>query len=480
MGDELMRRWHALSSMGRTLLVLAVLVLLAATGLASWWALREDRQVLFSGLSAQDAAAVVKELDRQKVPYQLADGGGTIFVAGDEVHRTRLKLMAGGGPALQGTVGFEMFNNADFGMTDFAQRINYQRAMQGELQRTILSLSEVASARVHLVLPEGGLFKKGQARPKASVTLGLKAPLKAAQTLSIQRLVAAAVPEMEPDAVTVVDQQGTTLSRPAGGEDEPAAGTRIEAKRQAEAYVRQKVVEVMDRALGVGRAIVTVDVVLNADRVQYTKEELLPGATSKRRESIQSSGGAPQAEAPTSRPAKPADAGLPAESTGHTVEVEYANGRRVEQGVVGSGTIRKLSVGVLVPAGSDGAELAKLRDMVAMSVGLSEARGDALAIATIALPQGAVAASDAVPPANPVEPVFLQRDVPQAAMPEPLPVVWLAAALFAAAAVLGVAWMRGRGSRRARDLTPAQREALLEDVRRWALQRAERKPAGGA
>ncbi len=474
MRDELVRRWQALSSMGRALLVLCVLVLAIATASAAWWALRDDQQVLFSGLSAQDAAAVTKELDRQKLPYKLADDGGTILMASDAVHKTRLKLMANGGPALQGTVGFEMFNNADFGMTDFAQRINYQRAMQGELQRTILSLAEVVSARVHLVLPEGGLFKKGQARPKASVTLGLKAPLKPTQTLSIQRLVAAAVPEMEPEAVTVVDQQGNTLSRPTGTDDEPAAGARIEAKRQAEAYVRQKVVEVMDRALGAGRAIVTVDVVLNADRVRYTKEELLPGATVKRRESLQSSGGAPATDAQAARPGKPAEAGQPADTTGHTVEVEYANGRKLEQGELASGTIRKLSVGVLVPAGSDAAELAKLREMVAMAVGLSDARGDALAINTIDLPQGGAPADVAPAPAETAE----HAEPPHGVWPPgPMLVTWLLAVAFTVAILVAVAWQHRRGVRKTQDLTPAEREALFEDVRRWALESAQRKPA---
>jgi flagellar M-ring protein FliF len=474
MRDELMRRWRSLSSMGRSLLVLGVLVLAIGTASAAWWVLREDQQVLFSGLSAQDAAAVTRELDRQKLPYSLADDGGTILMAADAVHKTRLKLMASGGPALQGTVGFEMFNNADFGMTDFAQRVNYQRAMQGELQRTILSLAEVASARVHLVLPEGGLFRKGQARPKASVTLGLKAPLKPAQTLSIQRLVAAAVPEMEPEAVTVVDQQGNTLSRLMATDDEPAAGARIEAKRQAEAYVRQKVVEVMDRALGAGRAIVTVDVVLNADRVRYTKEELLPGATVKRRESLQSSGGTLPAEAPAAKPGKPADAGQPADSTGHTVEVEYANGRKLEQGELASGTISKLSVGVLVPAGADATELSKLREMAAMAVGLNQARGDALAINTIELPQAGGAAQPAAP-----EMAQALRPPAPVGLPSPMLVSWLSAAAFTAAILAVVARMRRREARKAQDLTPAQREALFEDVRRWALESAERRPAAG-
>ena len=492
MVEDLNGRWKALSALARFALVAGLAALALGTAAAAWWALRSEQQVLFSGLSPQDAAAVVKELDRQKVAYRLADGGGTVLVAEDEVHRTRLKLMGSGGVALQGTVGFEMFNNADFGMTDFAQRINYQRAMQGELARTILSLSEVATARVHLVLPEGGLYRKGQTRPKASVTLKLKAPLQASQVLGIQRLVAASVPEMEPELVTVVDQQGQTLSRTEAG-DEGGAGARVEAKQQVEGYVRKKVVEVLDGALGPGRAIVTVDVVLNTDRVQYTREEVLPyatvngvptGATVKRRENVQSVGGAATEEArAAARTGKAAEAAAPAESSGHTVEVEYANGRKVEQVVLGSGHIRRLSVGVLLPSDVPADSLPKLRHMVTMAVGLSDARGDALLVDTIARPRALTPEPAQVPvqAAATAEPVGRHGPAsPEAGLPGLLAMpmlLWLGAAAAALlAAGLAVAGSRRAGSNVPR-LSAEQRTALLEDVRRWTEEGALPAPA---
>jgi len=478
MSGGLSQRWKALSVAGRAVFALAVLALATATAAAVWWTLRDDRQVLFSGLSQPDAASVVKELDRLKVPYSLTEGGSTILVAQDVVYKTRLKLMSQGGLALQGNVGFEMFNNADFGMTDFAQRINYQRAMQGELSRTILGMAEVSSARVHLVLPDGGLFKKTQARPKASVTLGLKSQLKPVQILGVQRLVAAAVPEMEPDAVTVVDQQGQTLSRAAGGPEDSDAGTRFEAKQQAEVYVRRKVAEVMDRALGPGRAIVTVDVTLNTDRVQYTREELLPystangqpvGATTRRRENVQSSGSLPAGKGAEAAPA-------PAESSTHTVEVDYANGRKVEQVVLGQGNIRRLSVGVLVPPSVGSAELGKLRDMVAMAVGLSEARGDALAINTIDGPVAEAAREEAPamaefsasqktdPTAAPARPWFPAEHV----------LSWAAALSLIIVALIFL--RRHKPAGRLHRLSEAQRDAVLEDVRRWSMEGASKAP----
>lgn len=491
MSEDLVSRWRTLSFAARLGFAIAFAALVATTVAAAWWALRPPQQVLFSGLSQQDASAVVKELERLKLPYRLADDGGTVLVEEDAVHKTRLKLMGGGGLALQGTVGFEMFNDADFGMTDFAQRINYQRAMQGELARTILGLAEVSQARVHLVLPEGGLFKKTQARPKASVTLGLKSPLAPEQVLSVQRLVAAAVPDLEADSVTVVDQRGQTLSRSQPAGDEQAAVGRFEAKRQAEEYVRAKVLEVMDRALGAGRAIVTVDVVLNNDRVQYTLEEVLTapagkgqaatGAPLRRRESMQSSG----ASAAT-RAAAAGDAALapPAESSSHTVEVDYANGRKVEQVVLGSGHVRRLSVGVLVPAAVGETEVAKLREMVAMAVGLSDARGDALRIDTIDVSAGGAMVAtaqatdeQALPTAFPEPDARPATSSPTYQMPAAAP--WLVVA--ALLALCSAAWIvRARRPTARRDLSVAERAALLQDVRRWADEGdVQRQPEGG-
>src|SRR5262249_51636316 len=160
--------------------------------------------------------------------YRLENDGTTILVDKSQVHALRLKLLGKSG-TLKSAVGFEIFNNTDFGMTEFAQKINYQRALQGELARTIQSLDEVKNARVRLVLPESGLFKKSGQKPKASITLAIKEgrSLAPEQVVGIQRLVAAAVPEIEPSAVTIADQRGVTLTRAAGNEGEEAASGRL-------------------------------------------------------------------------------------------------------------------------------------------------------------------------------------------------------------------------------------------------------------
>src|SRR5258707_9032464 len=229
MNGKLIDFWNERSAGARIGLGVATLAIIAGAVVAAVWTLRTEYQPLFTELDPRDASAIAGELDRMKVPYVIGEDGATILVDKTNVHGTRLKIM-GKGLDLKGTVGFEIFNNTDFGMTEFAQKINYQRALQGELSRTIGAFEEVRSARVHLVLPESGLLRKSTVRPKASVTLVVRngQRLLPEQIQGIQRLVAASVPEMEPSAVTVLDQQGVALSRRAESDaDTDSGGARL-------------------------------------------------------------------------------------------------------------------------------------------------------------------------------------------------------------------------------------------------------------
>jgi flagellar M-ring protein FliF len=257
--------WKERSTAARAGFVVAALAIVAVCVAAAVWIFRDSYQPLFTELDARDAAAIAAELERQKVPYRIANDGATLLVPEEAVHATRLKVM-GKGIDLKGTVGFEIFNSTDFGMTEFAQKINYQRALQGELARSIMALDEVKNARVHLVLPESGLLRRASVRPKASVTLAMRNErrLRPEQIQGIQRLVAAAVPEMDAGSVTVLDQQGVALSRRAEADGEGDAG-RLDAKREVETYLARKVAAVLEKAFGPGQAIVTVDVSLSHD-----------------------------------------------------------------------------------------------------------------------------------------------------------------------------------------------------------------------
>jgi flagellar M-ring protein FliF len=197
-----------------------VLVAGAALGVALlmflvWYMLiRTPYAPAFTDLKSADASIIVEELKRQKVPHDLADGGTTIRVPEDQVDAVRVNVLGGDLP-LKGTVGFELFNQSDMGLTEFAQKINYQRALQGELARTLMSLENIETARVHLSLPDSGIFERDRRAAKASVTIAPKLGkmVDAPTVAGIQRLVASAVPDLETANVAVLDAEGQLLSQ---------------------------------------------------------------------------------------------------------------------------------------------------------------------------------------------------------------------------------------------------------------------------
>ena len=180
--------------------------------------------VLFSKLRPADAVAVVAELQKEKTPYRLADKGTTVLVPEDLADASRLNVVSTDIP-LKGAVGFELFNKSDMGLTDFAQKINYQRALQGELSRTIMSLNGVDSARVHLSLPEQTIFQRDHTAAKASVTVAMQlgSTLTPSAVNGIQRLVASAVADLGATDVVVLDSQGNVISAAAPALSPPAA-----------------------------------------------------------------------------------------------------------------------------------------------------------------------------------------------------------------------------------------------------------------
>jgi len=211
---SVIEKFRAISVERQVGLTLALLVVISGgTYLIYNSAFKTRYEVLASNLRTADAATVLAELDKNKTPYQLRDGGQTVLVPSDRVDKSRIDLMSGDLP-LKGTVGFELFNKSDMGVTEFAQKINYQRALQGELARTIMSMDEVEEARVHLSLSETTVFKDDQKPSKASITILTKPGkhLSYGAVRGIQRLIAAAVPDLDADNVVVLDNQGVIMS----------------------------------------------------------------------------------------------------------------------------------------------------------------------------------------------------------------------------------------------------------------------------
>lgn len=211
---SIVETFRTYDSRRQTLVIAAGVVVIAAVLVAVYFAfVRVKYDVLFSNLRTLDAASIVAELDKKKVPYRLRDSGATILVPAKLVDSTRLSVMTEDLP-LKGAVGFELFNKSDMGLTEFAQKINYRRALQGELARTITSIDAIDSARVHLSIAEPTIFKDDRQPSKASVTV-LTRPgksLSADTVIGIQRLVAAAVPDLGLGDVVVLDHRGVVVS----------------------------------------------------------------------------------------------------------------------------------------------------------------------------------------------------------------------------------------------------------------------------
>jgi flagellar M-ring protein FliF len=382
--------WKRLGTGAKWRFGFAIALILAMTGWLSWHFLRTEYGALFTQLSESDAAAIVEQLRRQKVPYVLADAGTTIEVPADRVHETRLGLMSGGVP-LAGGVGFEIFDKQGLGTTEQSQRVSYQRALQGELARTIGSLQDVKQARVHLVLPESTLFRRDRQEARAAITLTMKpgTSLSREQVQGIQRLVAASVSGLDSGRVVITDQRGVTLSgSDAVGTGSVATGARLEMKREIEEYVTRKVARLLDSTFGPGQAIVSADVALNFDEIRRTVQDLQPSGVRRRRQVV--AGGA--AGDPSEDFATDADA-PPAPSNSST-DVEYEYGRRVEQVIAAPGGITRLSVGVVVPGDLSPEKQKRVSDLVRMAAGINEQRGDAVVV--LALDQVSTPAAPAI------------------------------------------------------------------------------------
>jgi flagellar M-ring protein FliF len=195
-------------------LIIAAAFVAAALLFGIWYFLiRTPYGLGFADLKTDDAALIVEELKRQKTPYKLSDNGTSILVPKDQVDATRISILGGDLP-LKGTVGFELFNKNDMGLTEFAQKINYQRALQGELARTLMAMDDIESARVHLSLPNTDVFERDRRPAKASVTIVTKfgRVLDGASVAGIQRLLASATPELEPQNVAILNASGQLLT----------------------------------------------------------------------------------------------------------------------------------------------------------------------------------------------------------------------------------------------------------------------------
>jgi len=348
---------------------------------------RPTYATLFNNLSAQDAAKIVDKLKEKAVPYRIDDGGKTVQVPKEQVYELRLSMASDGLPQ-SSVIGYEIFDRTNLGVSDFVQKVNYRRALEGELARTILQIEEVEAVRVHLALPEKVLFKEDEKPATASVVLKLRSsrPLRKESVQGIAHLVSSSVEGLDPSDVAIVDSRGVLLSESAKG-NTPAAmtSTQYELQQQVETYLAHKAQSLLESVVGNGNAVVQVSADLDFRQVERTMEQYDPENTAVRSEQTSEEKSASGDSAPP--------------STRSTTVTNYEVNKTVEHIVENLGNIRRLTVAALVngtpkTVEKDGQkitetvarpkeEMDKMTDLVRQAVGFNPQRNDEVTVTNL-------------------------------------------------------------------------------------------------
>ncbi len=407
LGRQLGSIWQHFGINQKVSIVLALVATVALIGGLVTWSARPDYRLLYSGLSLEDAAAARERIEDEKIPVQLRDSGRSIYVPAKDVYRCRLLLAAEGLPQDSST-GFELFEQPKFGLTDFAQRINYQRALQGELERTINAMSGIRSSRVTLVLPQRSLFATdAEKMAKASIMLTVADgdTLSAAQVRSIQQLVAGSVEGLTASAIAVTDQNGRMLAKGAATEEGlEAASDQWEIQVKLEDMLERKAQEMLDVALGSGRSMVRVSATLDFSRVEKRNEtfdaenrvvigETISSETSSEPGMAASGGMAPFVQVPVGDPGRMTVEQPMSKRKREDINTQYKVPSGLEHVIRQGARIQRLSVSVSVAAGAeprDETTLTRIGNMVKNAVGFVESAERADSIEVVEMPFTAV------------------------------------------------------------------------------------------
>lgn len=255
-------------------IIMGAIVLLVVVAFSSMFFLNNKTSFkpLYSDLATDDAAAIVDELKKNKIAYNFTNNGTTINVNSDQVYDARLKLAAAGLPKGSG-VGFEIFDKTDFGTTEFVQKLNLQRAIQGELARTIKEFDEVLDARVMIVMPKDSVFVEETKPPSASVLLRLRTKLSKSKIDAVLHLVSSSIESLTPDLVSIVDTKGNVLSKGTpDDENEVLANTQLEYKQTYEKNITNRIQSMLEKIVGEGKAIVRVSADMDFSQIDTSEE----------------------------------------------------------------------------------------------------------------------------------------------------------------------------------------------------------------
>ena len=438
--DRLRYALSRLSNQQKILLMVAVAAIIAIAVAASTWLKQADYRILFSNIGERDGGAIIAALDQMNIPYKFNESGGAIMIPGGKVHEVRLRLASQGLPK-SGGVGFELLENQKFGVSQFAEQINYQRGLEGELARTIQSIGAVQVARVHLAIPKPTVFVREELKPSASVLLNLYPgrALEPSQIAGIQNLVAASVPSLAVASVTILDQSGAMLSQLKSKLMEAGLDpTQITYVREIEASAIKRIQDILAPIVGPENVHVQVAADVDFSQSEQTAETHRPNTTppdisirsqqtSESASTTPSALGVPgalsnqppvPATAPLTQPAvPPATATAAGAATGQPLPgqldaagvqapinsvaqpintrkdstINYEIDKTISHTKQAIGTIKRLSTAVVVNHRKDAkglmkplpdADLKQINDLVKEAMGYNKDRGDTLSVAS--------------------------------------------------------------------------------------------------
>ena len=435
--DRLRNALARLNNQQKIMLMVAIAAVIAIIVASNSWLKQSDYRILFSNISERDGGTIIAALEQLNIPYRFSDSGGAILIPSAKVNETRLRLATQGLPK-SGGVGFELMENQKFGISQFAEQVNYQRGLEGELSRTIQSIAAVQAARVHLAIPKPTVFVREELKPSASVLLNLYPgrQLDPSQIAGIQNLVAASVPNLSVSSVTLIDQSGAMLSQLKSKLMEAGLDpTQIKYVQEIEASVIKRITDILQPIVGQDNVRVQIAADVDFAQNEQTAETHRPNTTPpdisiRSQQTTESASATPSAQgipgALTNQPPVPATAPLtqpavpgagPAQAPGQPPlpgqlnaagvqapiasvaqpintrkdsTVNYEVDKTIRHTKQSLGTIKRLSAAVVVNHRKDAkgiakplsdAELKQINDLAKEAMGFSRERGDTVSVA---------------------------------------------------------------------------------------------------
>jgi len=395
--------WFRISLSQRVIIGVTATFCIAVFFALIMWLNTPDMQVLYANLGTEDAGRVVKSLEDQNVPFQLGEGGTAILVPADQVYTLRMKIAGEGTIQGQG-LGFEVFNEVKLGQTEFVQKINYQRALQGEISRTLMAFPAVENARVHLVIPARSLFIEEQQKPSASVVLKLSGASRMDQrdVMSIVNLLTMSVEGLDKSRISIADTSGKVLFQPNEEDGLSLSATQVDMTNAAQARFERRIEELLMPMVGAGKVKATVNAELDFSHRTIRKEVFDPESAVLRseersEESRQGSAnldsgvpetnfrgdgmGGTQSTSASNRETRKSNFEINKEE--HNIVAQMGGVSRLSVAVIVDGIYEKDQDGNNVYAPRSEDELKRIRQLVAGAVGFDSARGDVIEVSSV-------------------------------------------------------------------------------------------------